>query len=114
MNAHQFARWNCIATLALGLCTGEIWPLGAQAAEPITVELHNGHIVQGETDLQTDDRLLWLRRESSGLQLISGFPWDQVRLVRREQQTYSGHDFIPIAREMKSAGKTYAQIPSAN
>jgi hypothetical protein len=93
--------WACCSTIA-------------RAAEPITVELHSGHVVQGEVDEQTDGLRLWLRREADGIQLTSGFVWNQVRSVERGGQVFAGSDFLANSGAAKSAGKTYQQLPYAN
>jgi hypothetical protein len=87
--------------------------LRASAGEPVTVELQNGHVVQGETDEQTDDARLWLRREVDGVQLASGFSWNQVRQVTSGDRVMQGRDFLAAALGSKSIGKTYQELPYA-
>jgi hypothetical protein len=84
------------------------------AAEPVTVDLQNGRVVQGEVDEQTDDLRLWLRRETNGIQLASGFPWNQVRKVSSADQIFSGPEFFTKAASSKSAGKTYRELSYAD
>src|SRR5437016_5655286 len=106
MDSHCFVVRTCLLTTAISFFGFAAWADTLPAAEPIIVELWDGHVVQGETDLNTDERLLWLRRESAGVQVASGFPWERVRLVRSGQQVFSGRDFLPVAQNTKSAGKT--------
>jgi len=100
-----------LATVAIGLFSSIFYGANAFGGEPITVELQSGHVVQGEPDEQTDGARLWLRRESDGMQLASGFPWNQVRQVKRGTQFFAGHEFLAIAALTKTAGKTYESIP---
>jgi hypothetical protein len=88
-------------------------PAAVGAAEPITVELQSGRVITGETDSQTDDRLLWLRRDVQGAQLTSGFPWNQVRRVQTGNMVFVGSDFLPVAQSTKSTGKRYAEFEPA-
>ncbi|HEY2413107.1 MAG TPA: hypothetical protein VGI40_12735 [Pirellulaceae bacterium] len=103
------SRTELFAALAIGF-----FSLSAVAGEPVTVELQNGHVVQGETDEQTDDVRLWLRREADGVQLASGFPWDQVRQVTSGDRVLPGREFFAAALGTKSAGKTYQELPYAS
>lgn len=99
--------------VAGALATARALPAAEVTAEVITVELQNGHVVHGEADQETNENRLWLRRESAGIQLTSGFPWNQVRLVRIGPEVFLGRDFLRAAQDRKSAGKTYQQIAPA-
>jgi hypothetical protein len=102
------SRTKLFAALAIGL-----FGLRASAGEPVTVQLQNGHVVQGETDEQTDDLRLWLRRATDGVQLTSGFPWNQVRQVTSGDRVLHGREFFTAAAGNKTAGKTYQELSSA-
>jgi hypothetical protein len=108
MSGKLISRTQLLAALAI-VCLN----LKAFAAESVTIELQNGHVVQGEPDEQTDDVRLWLRREVDGVQLASGFPWDQVRQVKNGNQVLAGREFFAAALATKSTGKTYQQLPYA-
>ena len=74
MHSHCFVRQICLLSAAIGFLEFAACAGAVRAAEPIIVELSDGHVVQGEADLSTDERLLWLRRESAGMDLIP-LPW---------------------------------------
>src|SRR5262245_60338813 len=109
MFGERHIRW-CLLT-ALSICP-LVGPFNHHllAGEPITVELQNGNTVQGDPDAQTDETRLWLRRESDGIQLASGFLWSQVRQVKTGDQTFSAREYFAQAGTAKSAGKTYQQL----
>lgn len=101
-----------MAVLLIGL--GPIGMNNAQlnAAETIDIELKTGHVVRGEADLQTDEHRLWVRRESAGVQITSGFPWAEIRSVQTGSQQFLGRDFFAEAQKTKTAGKTFQQLPA--
>jgi hypothetical protein len=105
---------RALAIVRIGLLLWAFCSKTALAAEPITVELNNGHVVKGDVDEQTDGLRLWLRREVDGIQLASGFAWNQVRRVESGGQVFTGSDFLTNSGATKSAGKTYQQLSYAN
>jgi hypothetical protein len=110
MSSYTSSYWSCFAALMIGLC-----PLGTNiallsAADAISIELWNGHIVRGEPDIQTDEHRLWIRRESSGVQIASGFPWQDIHYIQSGNQRYSGHDFFPEVQKIKTAGQSYREL----
>ena len=105
-------RWCLLTALKVWLFVVAFTP-HLLAGEPITVELQNGQVIQGDPDEQTDATRLWLRRELDGIQITSGFPWDQVRQVKTGGQVLLAREFFSQADATKSAGKTYQQLPSA-
>jgi hypothetical protein len=113
MSRATTSRWCFFAALTAGLFALQYRQPQLLAGEPISVELQNGHVVQGEADEQTDDLRLWLRRETEGIQLTSGFAWNQVRQVNSGGKAFLGRDFLAAADAIKSAGKSYQQLPYA-
>lgn len=88
-----------------------VLPLAPLAAgEQVVVVLLDGRSTHGDVDARTDAERLWLRREIPGVQLASGFAWDQVKTVRAAGQSYAGRDFLPIAGAIASEGKSYLRI----
>jgi hypothetical protein len=108
----MFGKLICRTELFAALAVG-LFSLSISAGEPVTVELQNGHVVQGEPDEQTDEIRLWLRREVDGVQLASGFPWSQIWQVKSGNQVIPGREFFAVALGAKSAGKTYQELPYA-
>ena len=96
--------------IALGVLLLTLAGSGLSAAEPIVVEMLDGSEVRGAVDFRTDEQCLWLRREAAGIQLCSGFPWEQVRKVRYDRQVHSWREFLAVAQRIKTPAKTFAQI----
>jgi hypothetical protein len=50
----------------------------APVADAVSVRSVDGRTLSGVIDARTDDRLLWLRREESGVVLVSPVAWDEI------------------------------------
>lgn len=63
---------------ALLLVVSAVTAAPGLAQEPVTVELLDGRRVSGAVDEKTNDVQLWLRRSLQGIEMSSGYNWDQI------------------------------------
>jgi hypothetical protein len=111
----SFAAIPCrgLAGLACGLFALLIGNAYLAAAEPIMVEFVDGSVIAGQVDDQTDTERLWLRREDAGIELCSGFAWDQVQAVHRGQSVFRGRAILVALETLKTPGKRFLDIVPA-
>lgn len=76
----------------------------------MVVELVDGRVMRGDPDARTDDRLLWLRREETGIQLQSGFRWERVLAVHHDRRVYTAEEFMGQAQRIKTARKSFLEV----
>lgn len=72
------------------------------AAEQVTVELKNGHILKGEIDAETDSMLLWIRRIEPGIVISSSYKWSAVARLQHRGRWVGVTELRPLVEQWKS------------
>lgn len=80
------------------------------AEEIVTVVLADGRTVTGSVDLKTDAQYLWVRRGEEQLDLVSGYPWNQVLEGHVGERKLERSELRSWASSRKQAGRKFAEI----
>jgi hypothetical protein len=99
------------SAVGLFLVIATIWVNTAVShAETIQVVLRDGRVMQGEPDTRTDSAMLWLRSEVTGVQLRSGFRWEQIEVVLRGNSSFTPAEFQRIAAQTATPSTSYLDL----
>jgi hypothetical protein len=67
------------------------------SADKVTAALTDGRQVTGIVDVRTNHDRLWLRREETNIELVSGFIWEVVAEVRKDGQSLDAVEIQAMA-----------------
>lgn len=82
----------------------------ANAQQVVTIQLHDGRSVSGVVDEKTNNAQMWLRRSEQGMELSSGYNWNQISLGMVGQHEFDTDRLLAWAQQSTTPGRKFNDL----